>query len=329
MSDRQVVVLLSTFNAGPFLGPLIESVLSQEKVSVRLVIRDDGSTDQTPVELRRWAERDDVSVEYGTNFGPCRSYFRLLSVPANPGELVALCDQDDVWLPGKLAAAHDALQKFGQTPALYCGRLAIVDESLRQIGLSSVPRRELAVPNALVENAVMGPTVVMNEVGRALLAQHCPRFAVMHDAWAYLVFSALGHIVYDGEPRVLYRLHQGNRVGLSKSFPGRAWRLVRRRAREYFPQQLQQAKEFESAYGTLLSSKDRATVERFCREPAYIYERLQLALGGYVYRQRTIDNMLLRLVLLLRLGIGSSAAACPAVGTGVGPLGTEKGGAIP
>jgi glycosyltransferase involved in cell wall biosynthesis len=329
MSDRQVVVLLSTFNAGPFLAPLIESVLSQENVSVRLVIRDDGSTDQTPAELRRWAERADVSVEYGPNLGPCQSYFRLLSVPANPDELVALCDQDDVWLPGKLAAAHDALQRFGQTPALYCGRLAIVDESLRQIGLSSVPRRELAVPNALVENAVMGPTVVMNEVGRALLAQHCPRFAVMHDAWAYLVFSALGHIVYDGEPRVLYRLHQRNQVGLSKSPMARTWRLVRRRAHEYLPQQLRQAREFEEVYGALLLSKDSAAVQRFCQEPAHIYDRLQLAFGSYVYRQRNIDNLLLRLALLLRLGTRSSAAACPAVRTGVGPLGTEKGGAIP
>lgn len=201
MNDRPVLVLLSTFNAGTFLAPLVESVLAQENVSVRLVVRDDGSTDETPMELSRWAQRDDVTVEFGPNLGPCQSYFRLLSMPAKANELVALCDQDDVWLPGKLAAAHDALAGLGEAPGLYCGRLAIVDEGLRPIGLSPVPRRGLTMANALVENTVMGPTVVMNEVGRALLAQQAPQFAVMHDAWAYLVFSALGHIVYDREPR--------------------------------------------------------------------------------------------------------------------------------
>ena len=227
------------------------------------------------------------------------------------------------------AAAHDALAGLGEAPGLYCGRLAIVDEGLRPIGLSPVPRRGLTMANALVENTVMGPTVVMNEVGRALLAQQAPQFAVMHDAWAYLVFSALGHIVYDREPRVLYRLHNSNRIGLSKTFSKRAWRLLRHRAGAYLPQQVQQAREFGTMYGSALSSTDRAIVDSFCREPAHIRGRVSLALGSCVYRQRAVDNMLLRLALLLRLGMRSSGAPCPQAGNGNGPAGFGEGHVAP
>jgi glycosyltransferase involved in cell wall biosynthesis len=323
------VVLLSTYNAGSYLKPLVESVLAQESVSVRLVIRDDGSTDKTCTQLRQWAERGDVEVEFGSNIGACQSYFRLLSAPARNDELVALCDQDDVWLPQKLAAACDSLEGSGLAPALYCGRLAITDEDLRPIGLSPIPKRELAVANALVENAVMGPTVVINEAGRALLAQHLPQFAVMHDAWAYLVFSGLGKIVYDREPRTLYRLHHGNRIGLSRSSAARMRRLVQHRAFDYLPQQLQQAREFERIYGALLSPNDRRAVARFCREPEHISERVQLAFGGYVYRQRAIDAMLLRLVLLMRLGVRSSDAPGSLANTNTKPSGTGEGRTAP
>jgi len=297
-----VVVLLSTFNAGLYLKPLVDSVLAQEEVSVRLVIRDDGSSDGTPAVLSKLAKLPNVAVSSGTNIGPCQSYFRLLSIPAEKGELVALCDQDDVWLPKKLSVAAATLKEFGPRPALYCGRLTITDSALRTVGQSPVPRREMNLSNALVENAVMGPTVVVNEAGRALLARHTPRFAVMHDAWAYLVFSALGKIVYDNEPRILYRLHENNRVGLSTHSVSRARRLVQRRVSTYLAGQVDQAREFEMVYGAELSARDRAVLAQFCALPNDLYGRFKFAFGRAVYRQRTLDDVLLRVLLLIQIG---------------------------
>ena len=83
---------------------------------------------------------------------------------------------------------------------MYCGRLSFTDANVNSLGLSPVPRRQLSLWNSLVENVALGPTMVINARGRGLITKGLHDYAVMHDAWSYVVFSALGTIVYDIEP---------------------------------------------------------------------------------------------------------------------------------
>src|SRR6185295_14022489 len=99
--------------------------------------------------------------------GVMASFFDLLRSETGAADHVAFCDQDDVWHPDKLARACAALDRHPATvPVLYCGRTRIVDEHLRMIALSRMPRRAPCLENALVENVATGCTIVMNRAAR-------------------------------------------------------------------------------------------------------------------------------------------------------------------
>ena len=71
---------MSTYNGEKYLGQQIESILAQEKVDVHLMIRDDGSTDNTRNVLKRYENNDRITIKYGKNTGVGVSFLKLLYV---------------------------------------------------------------------------------------------------------------------------------------------------------------------------------------------------------------------------------------------------------
>src|SRR5512144_1359787 len=102
-----VQVLLSTYNGAAYLKPQMESLLSQD-ARVKILVRDDGSSDGTVPLLREYqATHPDIEVVCGTNVGFAQSFLQLLTLSSPTADYIAFCDQDDVWQPGKVSrAAH-------------------------------------------------------------------------------------------------------------------------------------------------------------------------------------------------------------------------------
>ena len=95
----RVSVIIPTYNRSWCLSEAIDSVLSQTFQDMELIVVDDGSTDQTPALLSRYADR--LRVLRQTNRGV--SAARNHGIQAAGGELIALLDSDDTWQPDKLA----------------------------------------------------------------------------------------------------------------------------------------------------------------------------------------------------------------------------------
>lgn len=234
MTGPLVEVLMSTYDGERFVAQQIRSVLDQTHDRLRLLIRDDGSSDRTCEVLADvLAEVDDprVTVRHGANLGLPDAFFRLIDESSDDADLWALADQDDLWLPDKIARAVARLASV-QGPALYCARVAVVDEQLRPLYLHELPRRGPSFANALVQNIALGCTVVINREARELLRDRWPNECVMHDAWMYLVIAGCGTVVYDHEPVVLYRQHGANSVGMGR---GPVSRLAGRLRRQLSP----------------------------------------------------------------------------------------------
>ena len=291
---ERVRVLLSTHNGAGFLSEQVESVLSQRDVQVELCIRDDGSTDATLTLLREFCAADSrVSYTAGKCLGPAQSYLKMLSETPDDIEYVALCDQDDVWIDGKLARAAAWLSPL-QGPAMYCSAVEVVDHSLRPVGIHRTCRRRPALENALVQNIATGSTIVVNRPALRLF-RTVPAWTVMHDWWIYAVIAAAGTVLYDPSTWVLYRQHGTSSIGLASS-QGQQWmrRLHRQLATGKERVCTRQARELLEILGPEIAPAALFTLSRFVRAQTSVVGRVRYALTGPAFRQRRIDSVIFR-----------------------------------
>jgi len=98
-SSPLVTVVVPVHNGERHLAETIESVRRQTYQSLEIVVIDDGSTDSSAAIARRY---DGVHVISQPNGGVASS--RNLGMTAGHGEFIAFLDQDDLWLPEKIAA---------------------------------------------------------------------------------------------------------------------------------------------------------------------------------------------------------------------------------
>jgi hypothetical protein len=292
-------VLLSTHNGERFLREQVESVLGQRDVRVQLFVRDDGSTDETVSLLRHLAAKESrLSYREGESLGPAQSYLTLLSETSDDVDYVALCDQDDVWIDGKLATAAEWLSHV-QGPAMYCSAVEVVDESLRPLGVHRTSRRGPALENALVQNIATGCTIVVNRFALRLFRK-VPLRPVMHDSWIYAAIAATGTVRYDPTTWVLYRQHEANTIGLAASQVEQWVRRLRQhtatgKARVH----TQQARELLELLGPEIAPAALSTLTEFVQAQESVVGRVRYALTGPAFRQRRIDSLVYRALCAL------------------------------
>jgi len=111
-----VSLIIATFNHARFLGAAIDSALAQTLGAVDVIVVDDGSTDDTPAVLARYAGR--VRVLRQPNRGLAAA--RNAGLAAARGTYVAFLDADDVMAPTKLAAQLEMLERSPTIGWTYC-----------------------------------------------------------------------------------------------------------------------------------------------------------------------------------------------------------------
>ena len=123
MSETPLVSVIMPFlNLERFLAESIESVRAQTYPHWELLLCDDGSTDGSASIARRYASADPARIRYlahadGGNHGA--SVTRNLGIADARGEIIALLDGDDVWLPIKLEEQVAILAERPDADALY------------------------------------------------------------------------------------------------------------------------------------------------------------------------------------------------------------------
>jgi len=98
---NRVTVLLSTYNGSKYLRQQLDSLYQQTYPNIRILARDDGSSDSTRDILQDEQGKGRLELLEGHgNLGAALSFFELLNAAAaTDTEYVAFCDQDDVWHP--------------------------------------------------------------------------------------------------------------------------------------------------------------------------------------------------------------------------------------
>ncbi|WP_233696390.1 glycosyltransferase family 2 protein [Paenibacillus profundus] len=302
----KVQILVSTYNGEKYLAEQLDSLLEQTHSHFFITIRDDGSSDSTTAIIYEYVTNYPNKIEalYEKNIGVIASFFELLSgYTHDDTDYVCFCDQDDVWMPDKLERGLCSLSEFsGDIPLMHLTPTLMVDETLQPLNCwPPAPQRGPSFLNALIENIAVGATLMINRPAIDMMRHKvpCPQNIVMHDWWVYLVVSAFGKVIYDENPSIYYRQHQNNVVGGQQGFVDK-WVKKWSSYKKHRAQKVlwNQAREFECCWGERLPPELKVELHRFLLPDRGFLKRTKYVLSTPLYRQSTLDNLVLRLMMI-------------------------------
>lgn len=223
---------MATCNGARFLSAQLDSLLAQTHSNWSLLVSDDGSCDDTLAILHRFDQAHPGRV-LGVLAGPrlgsaAQNFMALLHHPTVPKGLLALADQDDVWLPQKLGRAVDHIAETpANLPVIYASESILTDANLRPLARAGAPNAVPGFRNALVQNLFSGHSTVFNGAALALVQRAgIPRGIAFHDWWLYqLIAGAGGVCLLDPAQTVLYRQHGSNVFGAAFGVKGAMRRI--------------------------------------------------------------------------------------------------------
>lgn len=274
--------------------------------NILLLIRDDGSTDQSYDVLQKFAQSSSLHVkifEDKTNLGIIKSFEFLMikALEKNEVKYIMFCDQDDVWKSDKIEKTYlkmkEQEQIVGQSmPILVHSNLMVVDKNLTVIAPSfwkyqNINPSKDSFNRLLLHNTVTGCTMMMN---RALAekVKNIHKEAIMHDWWIALVASVFGKISYIDEPLTLYRQHGGNDTGAKKyGVYYVCHRLFMKCCtNKYTSRYIMQANAFLEIYANDLDDKNKSMLQAFQHFP--FLTKLQKI--GFLFKYHVWKNGFIR-----------------------------------
>ena len=275
-----VCVLMSTYNGERYLEEQLDSLVRQEGVEIRILIRDDGSNDSTVQILRRWQAEYPRIIELvqEENIGFAMSFTRLLQMGVErypETDYYAFSDQDDVWLPEKLLRAVEKLEMESKDiPVTYCSNTRLVDANLHFKGMRwRKGEVRLTKERALIQGFATGCTMVFNRKAAEIYISHLPEVIKLHDFLMYQLCMFLGKVVYDENSYILYRQHGGNQIG----HPG-AWQRWKHRFTRHYQKHVLEQRNFYflKAYKNLLCLDDIQLIAQMAFYRRNMFTRLSL-----------------------------------------------------
>ena len=215
-----VQILLATYNGARFLREQLDSLFNQTFQDFTVLVRDDGSTDDTLQILSAYQQKfpDKINVlkDNLKNLGATQNFGVLLENAS--ADYVFFCDQDDIWLSHKIERSLQKIQALEngnhEVPCFIFSDMKAMDEA-GNITDDSVWSKLLLHPEyctlnrLLIQNIPHGCTMLINKAMRDL-ATPIPKEAILHDHWMALIGAACGKSAYIEEPLLLLRNHTQN-----------------------------------------------------------------------------------------------------------------------
>jgi glycosyltransferase involved in cell wall biosynthesis len=220
-----VSVAMCTYNGGRYLAEQLRSIGEQTTPPYEIVICDDGSTDGTCEIVERFAHGAPYPVRLFRNqvtLGSTKNFEKAISFCT--GDVIALCDQDDVWQREKLERMTEA---FTRDPGLG-GVIAdawLIDENARRLPQSLWERRGFTSRMQTALSGKSGALLLLNKnvvTGATFIFRtHFVRLVTpipgewVHDAWIALLIATQARLWTLPERLISYRLHQTQQIGMT------------------------------------------------------------------------------------------------------------------
>ncbi|NHF59091.1 glycosyltransferase family 2 protein [Flavobacteriaceae bacterium TP-CH-4] len=198
----KISVCMATYNGAQFLREQLDSVLKQLSANDELIISDDGSTDRTVDIIESYAD-ERIQLFHSTHQNLIFNFENALKRAS--GDLIFLCDQDDIWFDNKVEKCVHYLKKYAlvfSNAAMFQGEKIEENELFFKDS-----RKKTGTLSNLIKVKFLGATMAFR---RAILerALPFPRNLAMHDIWLGMIAETTASTFYIDEPLIYYRRHQ-------------------------------------------------------------------------------------------------------------------------
>lgn len=286
MRRPRISVAMGTYDGARFVRAQLESIERQLEPPWELVVSDDGSSDGTVEVVRAFAARAPFPVHVhvnDTNLGFSENFLR--TAKRCSGDVVAFCDQDDVWSTRKLLRCGDAFTDPDVVLAMHASHIAGADLVATGATYPEITQARTAPP--LTTDpwcAVRG----MSMVFRASLARipwearppshYLPGTPMHHDEWIYSLARVAGATAFIPEPLASYRQHEVNVTGAPNPGHLDALRALLTTGWAYYEARRRQAVAFAVVFGELAARETDPLLEVRWKAGADAYGALAVAL---------------------------------------------------
>ncbi len=297
--NKKVLIIMSTYNGEKYLSEQLESLIKQTYKNIKIIIRDDGSKDNTINIIKDFKKNNDniVLIE-GENKGFIKSFFELINL-AEDADYYAYCDQDDVWMEDKIERAVEFLSKTNKNkPALYFSNSDYYDENMNYLATAE-KNKVYNFRNSLVECVTQGMTMIINNKTRKLIKANNPQNSLYHDWWTYMICSGFGEIIYDNKSLVKYRRHNKSVTVEGKSkIELFIWRVKKFLIGDSLKQIKKQLQEYEKLYSNELNEEDKKLLQLFTKNKYNFIIAIRKTFYPKRFRRRVIDEIAVRILFL-------------------------------
>lgn len=298
---KRVLVLLSTYNGEKYLTTQLDSVLNQTYNNVSILVRDDGSTDNTLKILEEYKNKGYLEWYQGENKKPAKSFLELLNRSGNY-EYYAFCDQDDFWQPNKIEKAIDALEgEKDSIPLLYCSATTLVDENLLFLSDGHKKNYRLTFEESLVQSISPGCTFVFNKEAKQIISKVDDNdFYSMHDYLLICAVFGIGKVYYDEDSYILYRQHSSNVIGTQHN---KVSILKNRLSRFLFSKQqntrLKTARTIKKIIYNQLSESKKNNLDILINYQDSLAAKFKLLRNNEIKMLNSFDNLIFKILVVL------------------------------
>ena len=216
---EKIDILLATYNGSKYLSEQIDSLINQTYKNINIIVRDDGSTDNT-VEIIKEYEKKDGRVKLLNdnlgNLGFVRNFEEFMK--NSTSEYLMFSDQDDIWYNDKVEISYVRMKEveyiYGKScPILVHTNSKIMNYETRTKSLFiSDYAKNSSFENSFFNFFVQGSTMLIN----ASLKREALPFSkevYLHDRYLHLIAEFIGIRSYVDAPTMDYRQHSNNEIG--------------------------------------------------------------------------------------------------------------------
>lgn len=209
--DILVSIAMATYNGEEFLREQLESIYNQTYKNLEIIVTDDCSKDGTAEILEEYKQKYGLKYYINEqNSGFVKNFEKVISLCS--ADYIALCDQDDIWLPNKI----EILMKEINNYSMICSDLTLIDSD-GNVVLPSF-RDNNNYSHKKMDNNKLLLSFKCFALGCCTLFKKellnnslpFPDYVVSHDWWLALHAYRLNGIKYLDDNLVLYRMHNNS-----------------------------------------------------------------------------------------------------------------------